>query len=94
MHGNLKKSDCIFILKEFCNKENRLPKKSDFDEYTVSMIKSYFGPWPRALEAAGIKERDNSKLLKKREKRERAKKNRIIYNKNHPKEKGDKKDEN
>ena len=33
----------------------RLPKKEDFDEVTRSRIKAYLGPWPRALEAAGLK---------------------------------------
>lgn len=35
---------------------DRLPKKDDFDEVTLSRIKAYLGPWPRALEAAGLKE--------------------------------------
>lgn len=34
---------------------NRLPKKEDFDESTRSRIKAYLGPWPRALEFAGLK---------------------------------------
>lgn len=33
----------------------RLPKKDDFDEVTKSRIKAFLGPWPRALEAAGLK---------------------------------------
>ena len=32
------------------------PKKADFDEYTRMQIKTFLGPWPRALEAAGLKE--------------------------------------
>lgn len=35
----------------------RLPKKSDFDEVTRARIKSLLGPWPRALETAGLKEK-------------------------------------
>ena len=35
---------------------NRTPKKEDFDEPTRSRIKAFLGPWPRALEAAGLKE--------------------------------------
>jgi hypothetical protein len=35
---------------------HRLPKKDDFDEVTRSRIKAFLGPWPRALEAAGLKE--------------------------------------
>ena len=34
----------------------RLPKKDDFDVVTLSRIKAFLGPWPRALEAAGLKE--------------------------------------
>ncbi|MCQ2539213.1 MAG: hypothetical protein MJ114_02065 [Acetatifactor sp.] len=34
----------------------RLPKKDDFDDVTRSRIKAFLGPWPRALEKAGLKE--------------------------------------
>lgn len=34
----------------------RIPKKDDFDAVTLSRIKAFLGPWPRALEAAGLKE--------------------------------------
>ena len=33
----------------------RLPTKKDFDNASCSRIKAYLGPWPRALEAAGLK---------------------------------------
>lgn len=33
----------------------RWPKKEDFDAVTLSRIKAFLGPWPRALEAAGLK---------------------------------------
>lgn len=33
----------------------KLPTKKDFDSVTCSQIKAYLGPWPRALEAAGLK---------------------------------------
>ncbi|MGN0794494.1 MAG: homing endonuclease associated repeat-containing protein [Aristaeellaceae bacterium] len=33
----------------------RLPHKDDFDEVTRARIKAFLGPWPRALEAAGLK---------------------------------------
>lgn len=35
-----------------------LPRKADFDEKTRCRIKYILGPWPRALEAAGLKERN------------------------------------
>ncbi len=34
----------------------RTPRKDDFDEATRSRIKAFLGPWPRALESAGLKE--------------------------------------
>lgn len=35
----------------------RMPKKDDFDDVTKSRIKAFLGPWPRALEKAGLKEK-------------------------------------
>lgn len=55
----------IAKLKEIAEKENRLPQKSDFSDYDVMRIKGFFGPWPWALEAAGLKE---SKQQARREK--------------------------
>ena len=46
----------IALLIETAKKENRLPKKSDFSQEDVNRIKGFFGPWPWALEAAGLKE--------------------------------------
>ena len=34
----------------------RPPIKADFDDATRARIKNFLGPWPRALEAAGLKE--------------------------------------
>lgn len=34
----------------------RLPTKKDFDDVACSQIKAYLGPWPRALESAGLKQ--------------------------------------
>ena len=39
-----------------CALLGRVPVKTDFDESTRSRIKSFLGPWPRALEKAGLKE--------------------------------------
>lgn len=86
MNNKLTRNDCILLLRNKANELSGLPKKSDFDNETVSMIKSYFGPWPRALEAAGIKEPNLQKLEKKREKRRLAKANQIRYRKTHSKE--------
>lgn len=34
----------------------RVPTKKDFDNATCARIKAYLGPWPRALESAGLKQ--------------------------------------
>jgi len=39
----------------------RLPLKADFEEYERMKIKTFLGPWPRALEEAQLKERDENK---------------------------------
>ncbi len=56
----LTKSDCLVLLKDkhaslLEKGENRYPKRSDFSEREVVAIKAFLGPWPRALEAAGVK---------------------------------------
>ncbi len=86
MSNRLTKEECILLIKHKYDELGYLPKKSDFDVETVSMIKSYFGPWPHALEMAGVKEPNFERIEKKREKRQRAKKNRIKYRKTHNKE--------
>ena len=45
-----KQEQAITMLKMNQVEINRLPKKSDFEPY-----ESMLGPWPRALEAAGLK---------------------------------------
>ncbi len=35
---------------------NRIPLKTDFEEADRARIKAFLGPWPRALEKAGLKE--------------------------------------
>ena len=52
-----------------------LPKKSDFSPEEVNLIKQKLGPWPRALEEAGLKEKPElSTAEKSRLKRERSRK--------------------
>lgn len=54
---NSKKTEwAINSLRQKYEELGRLPKKSDFDVVTLSRIKAFLGPWPRALEAAGLKE--------------------------------------
>ena len=51
-----KKNWAVGLLCEKAEELGRLPKKDDFDEITRSRLKAFLGPWPRALEAAGLKE--------------------------------------
>ena len=78
-----KKEDCIILLQ---NKYKELqangldcyPRRSDFEDREVVAIKAFLGPWPRALEEAGIKPpRDDDRPQRNKEKRIRAKQARI-----------------
>lgn len=64
-----KKNWAVGLLCEKAEELGRLPKKDDFDEITRSRLKAFLGPWPRALETAGLKEpravREKSKKRKK-----------------------------
>lgn len=51
-----KKFWAVELLQNKCKELGRLPKKDDFDVVTLSRIKAFLGPWPRALETAGLKE--------------------------------------
>ena len=56
----LTKEDCLRLLREQQEKlqasnQNRYPQRTDFSEREIVAIKAFLGPWPRALEAAGIK---------------------------------------
>ena len=86
MSKKLTREDCVFLLREKYDTLKRLPKKSDFSSDEVAYIKSHLGAWPRALEAAGVKEVNPLREQKKRDRRERQKANRIRYKKEHPKE--------
>lgn len=55
MTNEEKKSWAVELLQQKNNELGRLPRKDDFDEPTRSRIKAFLGPWPRALEAAGLK---------------------------------------
>ena len=52
-----KKEWAIETLRQKGEELGRLPKKTDFDLATMSRIKAFLGPWPRALEAAGLKKK-------------------------------------
>ena len=59
------------LLRQEGRRLGRLPKKDDFDEPTRSRIKAYLGPWPRALEAAGLKAVKDGSQMNKKKKRHR-----------------------
>ena len=80
----LSREDCLELLKTQHGRllaagETRYPQRSDFSEHEVVAIKAFLGPWPRALEAAGIKPpREGDRIQKNREKRIRAKRERRL----------------
>lgn len=49
------KSWAIAQLQQKQKELGRMPHKADFDDATRARIKVFLGPWPRALEAAGLK---------------------------------------
>jgi hypothetical protein len=77
------KEDCLVLLNEKYKELQsqsieRYPQRSDFSDREVVAIKAFLGPWPRALEAAGIKPpRDDDRPQRNKEKRARAKRTRI-----------------
>ena len=77
MNKDEKRKFCISLLRDKAAELERLPKRSDFPDDKVCLIKQKLGPWPRALEEAGLKEPPLvSRIEKNRAKRERARKNR------------------
>ena len=79
----LTKDDSIVLLQEKyellkLQGLDRYPQRSDFEDREVVAIKAFLGPWPRALETAGIKPpRDDDRPQRNKEKRIRAKRRRI-----------------
>ena len=67
-----KKNWAVGLLCQKAEELGRLPKKEDFDEITRSRIKAFLGPWPRALEAAGLKE---AKAMPKKAKKRKNRRN-------------------
>lgn len=86
MMDRFTREQAIELIQQKAEELGRFPRKSDFDTETAGRIKSFFGPWPRALEAAEIKEPNLERIAKKQKKRLRARQNQIRYKKNHPKE--------
>lgn len=75
-----KRSRCRKMLLDAYSEPGRYPKKSDFSSEQVSMIKSCFGPWPRALEACGIlPDKSAERAEAKKKKRIEAKRKKTQY---------------
>lgn len=78
------KDACIVLLRDKSAAlkdmgEDRLPKRSDFSECEVVAIKSHLGPWPRALEAVGLKDiRNDGFAERKKQKRIDAKRRKTM----------------
>ena len=74
------KTKPIEMLQEAYKRLNRYPKKSDFTVEEVAAIKSFLGPWPRALEAGGIlPDRSAEREAEKKQKRIAAKRRQTQY---------------
>ena len=63
MAGDKQTAWAVTQLTEMHARLQRLPKKDDFDTATLSRIKAYLGPWPRALEKAGLKAKKEKHTL-------------------------------
>ena len=66
MADKLTREDCIALLKNKYAQLSaqglcRYPQRSDFSDREVVAIKAFLGPWPRALEAVGVKPPRESK---------------------------------
>ena len=78
----LTREDCLSLLRARAEAlsaagEPRFPHRSDFTDREVVAIKAFLGPWPRALEAAGLKPpRDDGRAEKTLSRRVRAKRRR------------------
>ena len=60
LDNKLTREACIELLRNQyahlkSKNENRYPQRSDFSDREVMAIKAFLGPWPRALEVAGVK---------------------------------------
>ena len=50
-----KKAWAEALLRQKYAELGKLPTKKDFDSASCAQIKAFLGPWPRALESAGLK---------------------------------------
>ncbi len=88
MYTDDKYEEAIKILVNKAEELSRIPKRSDFDDSTACFIKQKLGPWPRALEFAGLKEKpaisskEKSAIKRKRIKNCKKKANKVIDHEN------------
>ena len=78
-----KKEDCILLLQNKYRELqaeglSRYPQRSDFSDREVVAIKAFLGPWPRALEAAGLKEAKIKPKKSHKRKRKKFVKNNLL----------------
>ena len=73
-----KKNYAADLLRQKAEKLGRVPKKADFEPIEISHIKAYLGPWPRALEYAGLKEPNPTAKKKKKRNAGKAKAQRLM----------------
>ena len=75
MKGQFTREDAVRLLTDMRaalldRGESRYPQRDDFSPEQVVAIKAFLGPWPRALEAAGLKPpRDPARREKQLQKR-------------------------
>ena len=92
--GKYTREDCIKLLADKGRSlrsagEERYPQRRDFTDAEVCAIKAQLGPWPRALEAAGLKPvRDDDRPQRNLEKRIRTKQRRTKARKKQTKDDG------
>ena len=70
----LTKEQCVDLLQKQAQAlrdagETRYPQRGDFPPETAAAIKAMLGPWPRALEAAGVKPVDPEREMLRQQKR-------------------------
>ena len=75
MANQAKRAEAILLLQQMQRTltdagEDRYPRRGDFPQEQAAAIKAQLGPWPRALEAAGLKpERTDTRHRKTMKKR-------------------------
>lgn len=77
MEYNDRQKACIRMLQARAAELGRVPQREDFPNETMCRIKNMLGPWPRALETAGLKQFHRAEQVQKTtEKRVRGKRRR------------------